>query len=297
MTCSAAVEPDEGDLAAVLAERYRTDSDRGWTGEWVWAGDGPEAEEARRRLLDRIAGGQLRPGERLGAERDLAQALGVSRPAVRRALTALERAGVVLRVRGRGGGIFIRRQKVERDLSRVVGVSALLRQQGSIAGSQIMSTGLAAADDETAAAMDLPAGEYVINVVRIRLDDGTPISLERVQLPAQLFPGLLDLPLGGQLYELLQLHYGTAPGDAVERIEVISAAGDEASILDVDPGAALLSITRTTKDASGVVFELSHGLFRTDHIVITFCTPASTGATCGAGVHRQVVQLRQRAGR
>jgi GntR family transcriptional regulator len=204
MTCSAAVEPDEGDLAAVLAERYRTDSDRGWTGEWVWAGDGPEAEEARRRLLDRIAGGQLRPGERLGAERDLAQALGVSRPAVRRALTALERAGVVLRVRGRGGGIFIRRQKVERDLSRVVGVSALLRQQGSIAGSQIMSTGLAAADDETAAAMDLPAGEYVINVVRIRLDDGTPISLERVQLPAQLFPGLLDLPLGGQLYELLQ---------------------------------------------------------------------------------------------
>ena len=82
---------------------------------------GPAAEEVRRQLLDQISRGQLRPGERLGAERDLAQALGVSRSTVRQALAALEEAGVVRRVPGRGGGTFVRRQKVERDLSHVVG--------------------------------------------------------------------------------------------------------------------------------------------------------------------------------
>ena len=59
-------------------------------------------------------------------ERDLAHDLGVSRSTVREALAALEKADEVLRVPGRGGGTFVRGRKVERDLSRVVGVPALL---------------------------------------------------------------------------------------------------------------------------------------------------------------------------
>jgi GntR family transcriptional regulator len=239
---------------------------------------GPAAQDVRRRLLDRISRGAVAPGERLGAERDLAPALGVSRSTVRQALSALEAAGVVRRVPGRGGGTFVRQQKLERDLSQVVGVPALLRAQGMTAGSRVVSTGLALADDETAAALGLAADEYVIDVVRIRLADGTPISLERVRLPARFFPGLLDLPLGGSLYELLEQQYQTVPGEAVERIEVVGATDDEASILDVEPGAALLSITRTTQDAEGRLFEFSHDLFRADRTVITVRTPGSTQA-------------------
>ena len=254
---------------------------------------GPTAEEVRRRLLDQISRGQLRPGERLGAERDLAQGLGVSRSTVRQALAALETVGGVRRVPGRGGGTFVRRQKVERDLSRVVGVPALLQAQGMTAGSRIVSTGLVGADEDTAAALGLATGEYVVDVVRIRLADGTPISLEHVRLPARMFPGVLDLPLGGSLYELLHEHFGTTPGEAVEHIEVVPAGEDEASILSVGTGAALLSITRTTKDASGTVFEFSHDLFRADRTVITVRTPASGTAPPGV-TQRRVVQPQPR---
>jgi GntR family transcriptional regulator len=247
-------------------------------------------------LLDQISRGQLRPGERLGAERDLAQGLGVSRSTVRQALAALETTGVVRRIPGRGGGTFVRQQKVERDLSRVVGVPALLKAQGMTAGSRIVSTGLAAADEETAAALHLSTGTYVVDLVRIRLADGTPISLEHVRLPAQMFPGLLDLPLGGSLYELLQEQFGTTPEEAVEHIEVVSAGADEASILGVEPGAALLSITRTTTDADGVVFEYSSDLFRADRTVISVRTPASTRSNKGVG-HGRVVALRPRTRR
>jgi len=251
---------------------------------------GPTAEDVRQRLLEHISDGRLRPGQRLGAERDLAEDLGVSRSTVRQALGALETAGVVRRVPGRGGGTFVRQQKVERDLSRVVGVPALLQAQGMTSGSRIVSTGLVAADEETAAALDLTTGAYVVDLVRIRLADGTPISLEHVRLPAQMFPGLLDLPLGGSLYELLQEHFETAPGEAIEHIEVTSAGEDEASILGVEPGAALLSITRTTKDATGVVFEYSHDLFRADRTVITVRTPAARRSTKDVG---RVVRLRR----
>ena len=257
---------------------------------------GPAAEDVRRRLLDQISRGQLRPGARLGAERELALALGVSRSTVRQALGALESTGVVRRVPGRGGGTFVRRQKVERDLSRIVGVPALLQAQGMTAGSRIVSTGLAVADEETAAALCLPAGAYVVDVVRIRLADGTPISLEHARLPAELFPGLLDLPLGGSLYELLERQYGTTPGEAVEQIEVVSAGEDEASILGVDEGAALLSITRTTMDANGVAFEYSSDLFRADRTMITVRTPTTRRGAPGSG-HGRVVQLHPRGSR
>lgn len=257
-------------------------------------GIGPTAEDTRRRLLDQISAGRLRPGERLGGERDLAAALGVSRSTIRQALGALDDAGVVRRVPGRGGGTFVRPQKVERDLSAVVGVPALLRQQGMTAGSRIVSTGLASADEDTSAALGLAAEAYVIDIVRIRLADGTPISLEHVRLPAQLFPGLLDLPLGGSLYELLQERYGTVPGEAVEHIEVLAAADDEASILGVEAGAPLLSITRTTQAAGGGVFEYSHDLFRADRTLITVRTPAPHrgGRALAPGGAGRVVQLR-----
>lgn len=252
---------------------------------------GPAAERVRRLLLERIATGSLRAGERLGAERDLATDLGVSRSTVRQALGALERAGEVRRVPGRGGGTFVRRRKVERDLSRVVGVPALLRAQGMTSGSRIVSTGIVTADDETAEALDLEAGGYVTDIVRIRLADGTPISLEHARLPAERFPQLLDLPLGGSLYELLEENYDTVPGDAEEHIEVAPADEDEASILGTAPGAALLSIRRITRDSAGSPFEYSHDLFRADRTVITVRTPA--GPAHGREPDR-VVRLRPR---
>jgi GntR family transcriptional regulator len=253
---------------------------------------GPAAEQVRRQLLDQIHGGIVHPGARLGAERDLAQTLGVSRSTVRQALAALERAGEVRRVPGRGGGTFARGRKVERDLSRVVGVPALLRSQGMTSGSRVIRTGIVAPDVETAAALSLTSADLVVDVVRIRLADGTPISLEHARLPAERFPRLLDQQLGGSLYDLLEEHYDTIPGEAEEHIEVTPAGQDEASILGAEPGAPLLSITRTTRDADGVVFEYSHDLFRADRTMITVRTPASTRA---GRQPARVVALRSRA--
>lgn len=52
-------------------------------------------QEVRDRLLERIRSGEFRPGDRLPSERDLMQAYQVGRPAVREALQALERDGIV----------------------------------------------------------------------------------------------------------------------------------------------------------------------------------------------------------
>jgi len=98
----------------------------------------------------------------------------------------------------------------------------------------------------------------------VRLADGEPLSLERALFPAERFPGLLDRSLGGSLYELLQAHYGLAPGEAEEHIEVVAAGAAEARLLELRRGAPLLAVARTAWDADGHPFERSHDLFRAD---------------------------------
>jgi GntR family transcriptional regulator len=236
----------------------------GATGAEEPAQIGATADEVRRRLLAMIERGTLQPGQKLAAERELAVTMGVSRSTLRQALAALEESGAIRRIPGRGGGTFIAAAKVERDLSRIVGVPMLLRDQGFTAGSRVVRVGVATAGDVAGEALGIGAFDFVIALVRIRLADGVPISLEHAMFPAELVPGLPERELGGSLYELLDAEYGLRPEEATEHIEVVAASTDEAAILSIEPGAPLISITRTTRDARGVAFEYSHDLFRAD---------------------------------
>ena len=254
------------------------------------AGEARTPEEVRRALAEQIGSGRLRPGQRLGAERALAAEFGVSRATLRQALAVLEEGGVVRRVPGRGGGTFVAKGKIERDLSRIVGVPALLRSQGVVAGTRVLSARLAEADDITAQALRARPGELVVDLVRIRLADGSPFSLEHARFPARRFPGLLEMPLGGSVYELLGEHFGVEPTDAVERIEVVLASPDEAAILDVEPGAPLMAITRTTTDPDGEPIEFSRDLFRADRTRIVVRTEGG-GASRAVPGRARVVEL------
>ena len=51
-------------------------------------------------IIENIRRGELKPGDTLPAERVMAESLGVSRPAVREVLRALELMGIVTTVRG-----------------------------------------------------------------------------------------------------------------------------------------------------------------------------------------------------
>jgi GntR family transcriptional regulator len=250
---------------------------------------GPTALAARDRLLADIERGSVAPGERLGAERDLAERMGVARSTIRAALADLERSGVVRRSRGRAGGIFVAERKVERDLSSLAGLPAYLRRQGFESDARVLSTATAEADAETAAALALAPRALVLEVVRVRLADGEPISLERARFPAERFPDLLDRSLAGSLYELLETQYGLAPGEAEERIEVVGAGAAEARLLGLRRGAPLLAIARTAWDAAGRPFERSHDLFRADRARIVVRARSAPAAPTLVGASIEVV--------
>lgn len=64
-------------------------------------------EEVCEQVRDQIASGELKAGDKLPAERELAQQFGVSRSAVREALRSLEFAGIISLQKGVKGGSFV----------------------------------------------------------------------------------------------------------------------------------------------------------------------------------------------
>jgi DNA-binding FadR family transcriptional regulator len=71
-------------------------------------GGGGLAQQVVRRLAEGIGLGLLTPGDRLPPESELAEWFGISPMTLREALAILGQAGYIERLRGKGGGTFIR---------------------------------------------------------------------------------------------------------------------------------------------------------------------------------------------
>jgi GntR family transcriptional regulator len=74
---------------------------------------------------------------------------------------------------------------------------------------------------------------------------------------------------------------------------VVLASADEAAILDVEPGAPLMEITRTTTDTDGEPIEFSRDLFRADRTRVVVRTEGAwTGGARAIPGRARVVELR-----
>lgn len=89
-------------------------------------------EEIVEQLKEMISNGELKPGQKLPSERDMAESLGVSRASVREALTALEAIGI-LDIRP-GEGTFVR----ETSVSATFAPLAMVLEMEQNPGGQLM---------------------------------------------------------------------------------------------------------------------------------------------------------------
>jgi GntR family transcriptional regulator len=238
---------------------------------------GPVAEDVRRRIVGMLDAGTLRPGDRLGSEREMAEQFAVSRATLRSALVPLSRAGILERRTGRGGGTFIKSGVVERNVAELSGLPNRLKQGGhSSTRSRVLSTALRGATAMEAHRLAVEPGAQLVVVQRIRYADGVPLSVDCAHFPADRVPDLLEQPLGGSIYDILAVRYELIPSTSTETIEVVNANPREASWLEIPTRTPLLSVTRVTCDADGQPIEYSEDLFRADRVRLVAKTTALT---------------------
>ena len=229
----------------------------------VKRGRGPAHTQIEAALVETIARGRLAPGDRLPAERVLAERYGVSRMTLRQALGALEQQGLLRRSKGRHGGTFVVQPKLE--LAGTSSLSDQLRGLGLAAGARVL-----AAFEREATPEEAELGPRVYAIARVRLANGLAVAIEHGAYAAEAFPGLLDAPLDGSLYELMRARYEDVPVRAVERLEPGLAGPREAEALALEPGAPVLLVQRTAYSIRGRAVERSRDVFRGDRTTIVW---------------------------
>ena len=237
------------------------------------------------RLRALLSSGELGSDGRLPTERELAGMYGVSRTTVRQVLDGLEHGGLIRRRRGRTGGTFATRGRVDIDFGYLAGIPSYLRAQGFRAGAHVVSARMIPADSVTAEALRIPAAALVHDVIRVRLADEVRISLEHARFPVALFPDLLSERLDDSIYELMAQRYGLSAVKAVERLVAVLADADQAALLGIEVGDPLMAIERVAYDGADQPLEYSTDLVRGDRTrVIAWAYGADEGTGAGQGV-------------
>lgn len=205
-----------------------------------------------------IQSGALAPGDPLENEVSLAARLGISRPTARQALQGLVDRGLLVRKRGVGTQVAPLR------IRRNVGLTSLhddLQRAGRTSSATILSYEVRPADVEMARQLELPEGDDVVHLSRLRFADGEPLALMTNYIPAEFAPSAEDLSEGRGLYEALRAR-GKHPHIARQRIGARLTRASESRLLDEPPRSPVLTMQRTAYDAGGRVIEVGDHVYR-----------------------------------
>lgn len=204
-----------------------------------------------------ILGGDLTPGDRIENEIDLAKRLSLSRPTARQAIQALVDKGLLVRKRGVGT------QVVRNEVHRAVELTSLyedLIAAGQRPSTELLDYRLGHADEEVADELGVEHDTPVVAIRRLRCADDVPLAILTNYLPSELAPAPDELA-GKGLYQCLR-ERGLTIAAARQRIGARISDGDEATLLDEQPGGAVLTMQRVAFNESGTAIELGRHVYR-----------------------------------
>lgn len=222
---------------------------------------GPLYLQLRRWIGDAIARGDLKPGDALPSERDLALKVAVSRVTVRKAVQHLVREGVLVQRHGSGTFVAPQANRVEQSLSQLTSFAEDMARRGMAVRSVWLDRGIYDPSPEETMILGLSSGEQVARVARLRISGDTPLAIERAALSTAILPD--PHQIGTSLYAHLD-KTGNRPVRAIQRIRAANLIESDARLLDVPAGAAGLYVERISYLGSGRVIEFTRSIYRGD---------------------------------
>src|SRR5690348_12231467 len=199
----------------------------------------PAYQRIQGAIRGRIKTGELRPGDPVASERELARVHSVSLMTARHALAGLEQEGVV--ERRRGAGTFVAPPRIH--FNKLMSYTEQMASRGLAAASKVITAKVIEREEEIAARLTLPASAKIIKIERVRHTPDEPFALEICYLPADKFPGLVREPLAkGSLFSTLERDYGVQLSYADEEVDATAAEARVGQLLQVPRGAPVMRI-------------------------------------------------------
>ncbi len=197
----------------------------------------------------------LAPGDVLPGERDLAEAIDISRTSVRKAIESLVNDGALIRRHGARTAVA---ERVEKPLSALTSFSEDMRSRGIEPGMIWISKEVAPASPSEIMALDLSVGAKVCRLKRLRTGDGKPMAIEHAVVPGDVLGDPAEVT--GSLYEVLA-RLDRRPVRALQRLRATIASPEDSQLLHLEPGAPLLVAERRCFTRDGTPIEFTRTLY------------------------------------
>ncbi len=184
---------------------------------------------------------QFKPGDILPSETELIARYRVSRNTVRNAIDLLEQQGFLISRRGKGS--FVASTGSRYQLHQLVSFSEDMRRRGLKPDTRLLGLAIVEPSDRIATELQMQPGDLAHEIRRLRLADGEPMALSTAYIPCSLLPGLSSEAIAqGSLFELLSSHLSLRISYADRSIRPSLATTEQAELLGVLPGSALMLV-------------------------------------------------------
>ncbi len=221
----------------------------------------PLYAQIMRILEGEVRTGRLKPGDQLPTQEALATHFEVSLAPVKQALRELEERGIIATRQGRGTYVMDATplSKEIIDANRIPNFTRDMLELGRKPSSKVLSIDTIAQRDapEGATELKLAKREPLIRIERLRLADGKPLCLQTGYFPERQMSGIIERGLGNDesLTEVLQSEYGITIAISRQTISATAATAQDADHLDIEKGAPLLLVARTSYLSTSVPVE------------------------------------------
>jgi GntR family transcriptional regulator len=221
--------------------------------------DEPAYKRIQSAIRQRIEAGELKPGDVVDSERELARIHGVSLMTARHALADLAQEGIV--ERRHGAGTFVAPPQIH--FNKLLSYTEQMASLGLVIRSRIVSSAIVNREAEIAARLGLSPTGRLIKIERVRSAGDEPVALEVVYLSADEYMELLDAPLDRtSLFGALERECGIELAFADEEIDATHADHRIARLLSIPINAPLLRIRQLIFSTKGRATVYVTGLYR-----------------------------------
>lgn len=225
---------------------------------------GPLYAEVKRRITQCLMNGEWPQDAAIPSEARLAERFAVSSGTVRKALSELVSERVLVRRRGLGTFVASRnRDYMLEAYFRVVDPQGRKR----FPDSELLSFALSQASAQLAGQMRIAAGAPVFSIDNLLSMDGRPVILDRIVVPAAVFPGMEASGFrdrGMTIFGYYQSRFGVTVTRLDEWIRAENADARVAGHLQRDQGSAVLVIARLAYTYDGTPVEHRQRWISTD---------------------------------
>ena len=214
-------------------------------------------------LREKIKSGEYGPGDSFPTEDQLVQSYRLSRITVRKALSALEKDGLIERKRGKGS--FVTERQGHLEPMKLTGMIEDIIAMGVRTKTKIVNFDLVHPPRKVMEQLKLGEDQKALRIERIRTIRGLPISYTLSYIPSDLGEKISIRDLTTRpLLNVLEKECRVRIGRGIQVIEATVADSRIASLLDVMTGAPLLKIERTVFDTKERPVEYLTILYRSD---------------------------------